>query len=59
MLRPMLYRCGEQPADVTKEQVADLGLNFREGVLGVPVLVSKGKRGPDLLYGRFSFPRKP
>jgi hypothetical protein len=48
----------EESTNVGEEQVADLGLllerrlNFREGILEVPVFAGKGKRGPDLVEAR-------
>jgi hypothetical protein len=48
----------EESTNVGEEQVADLGLllerrlNFREGILEVPVFAGKGKRGPDLFEAR-------
>jgi hypothetical protein len=37
------------------------GLNLRKGVFQVPMLVGKGKRGPNLLEARsvFAFSQKP
>jgi len=58
--RAELYPCCpdfeivEEPTDVGEKEVADLGLvlerglDFREGILEVPVLIGKGKRGADL-----------
>jgi len=57
----------EEPTDLGEEQVADLrllverGLNLRKGVFQVPMLVGKGKRGPNLLEARsvFAFSQEP
>ena len=44
----------EEPTDIGKEEVANLGLlmerglDFRERMLEIPMLVGKGKRHPDL-----------
>ena len=52
----------EEPTDVGEEQVADLGLlverrlDLRKRVFQVPVLVGKGKRGPDLFEARGVLP---
>jgi hypothetical protein len=52
----------EEPADVGEEEVADLGLlverglDFRERILEIPMLVGKGKRGADLLKARRVLP---
>ena len=57
----------EESTDVGEEEVADLGLlverrlNLRKGVFQVPMLVGKGKRGPNLLEARsvFAFSQEP
>jgi hypothetical protein len=55
---PPDFEIVEQPADVGEEKVADLRLlverrlDFRKRVFQVPVLVGKGKRGPDLFEAR-------
>ena len=49
------FQISEEPTDIGKEEVANLrllmerGLDFRERILEVPMLVGKGKRGTDLL----------
>jgi hypothetical protein len=56
------FKIVEEPADVGEEEVADLGLvlerglDFREGVLQVPMLVGKGKRGANLFEARRVLP---
>jgi hypothetical protein len=52
----------EKPTDVGEEEVADLGLlverglDLGKGIFQVPMLVGKGKRGPNLFEARRVLP---
>ena len=56
------FEIAQEPTDIGEEEVADLGLllerrfDLGKGVFQIPVLVGKGKRGPNLLEARGVLP---